>query len=73
MREDAKLYLTGHGSRVRGIRVSTVNDSHAEAAVQQGRGGPSGEMILQLRHGVWHESFPREQRILLRTSAQASA
>ncbi len=57
IREDAKLYLTGRGWQVSAIRVSTANRNYAKAAVQQGREGPGGEMILQLRHGIWHEAF----------------
>src|ERR1035438_2551299 len=57
IRADAKLYLKGRGWRVRGIRVSTVNGHYARAAVQQGRNGPGGEMIVWLRHGIWHEVF----------------
>jgi hypothetical protein len=57
IREDAKLYLHGPGWRVSGIRVSTVGDHYAKAAVQQGRQGAAGEMILHLRHGIWHEAF----------------
>jgi hypothetical protein len=57
IRQDAVLYLEGHGWRVKGIRVSTVNQSYAKAAVQQGQRGPAGEMILHLRHGIWHEAF----------------
>ena len=57
IREDAKLYLTGRGWQVSGIRVSTVRDHYAKAAVQQGQRGPAGEMILHLRHGIWHEVF----------------
>jgi hypothetical protein len=57
IREDAKLYLRGNGWRVSGIRVSTVSDHYAKAAVQQGQRGPAGEMILHLRHGIWHEAF----------------
>lgn len=57
IRQDAMLYLEGHGWQVRGIRISTVNHSYAKAAVQQGKGGPAGEMILHLRHGIWHEAF----------------
>jgi hypothetical protein len=57
IRQDAPLYLEGHGWRVSGIRVSTVSQSYAKAAVQQGRSGPAGEMILHLRHGIWHEAF----------------
>jgi hypothetical protein len=57
IREDAKLYLKGRGWRVSGIRVSTVSDHYGKAAVQQGQRGPAGEMILHLRHGIWHEAF----------------
>jgi hypothetical protein len=57
IRQDAPLYLEGRGWRVSGIRVSTVSQSYAKAAVQQGRSGPAGEMILHLRHGIWHEAF----------------
>jgi hypothetical protein len=57
IREGAGLYLNGPGWRVRGIRVSTVSSHYAKAAVQQGRAGPGGEMILRLRHGIWHEAF----------------
>jgi hypothetical protein len=57
IRTDAKLYLQGRGWSVSGIRVSTVNDHYAKAAVQQGRNGPGGEMILGLRHGIWHDFF----------------
>jgi hypothetical protein len=57
IRQDAQLYLHGHGWRVRGIRVSTVSNHYAKAAVQQGLRGPGGEMILRLRHGIWHEAF----------------
>ena len=57
IRANAKLYLEGRGWRVSGIRVSTVNGHYAKAAVQQGRSGPGGEMILLLRHGIWHEVF----------------
>lgn len=57
IRADAKLYLTGRGWKVSGIRVSSVNGSYAKAAVQQGQRGPAGEMILHLRHGIWHEVF----------------
>lgn len=57
IRTDAKLDLQGRGWRVSAIRVSTVNGHYAKAAVQQGQNGPGGEMILLLRHGIWHESF----------------
>jgi hypothetical protein len=57
IRADARLYLQGSGWRVSGIRISTVNGNYAKAAVQQGRYGPGGEMILRLRHGIWHEVF----------------
>src|SRR5437899_2054250 len=57
IREDAKLYLTGGGWHVSGIRVSTVSSHYAKASVRQGREGPGGEMILRLRHGIWHEAF----------------
>jgi len=57
IRDNAKLYLQGGGWRVSGIRVSTVNGHYAKAAVQQGRNGAGGEMILFLRHGIWHEVF----------------
>jgi hypothetical protein len=57
IREDAKLYLQGPGWRVSGIRVSSVSGHYAKAAVQQGQRGPAGEMILHLRHGIWHEAF----------------
>jgi hypothetical protein len=57
IRTDAKLYLHGRNWRVSGIRVSTVNGLYAKAAVQQGRNGPGGEMLLRLRHGIWHEVF----------------
>jgi hypothetical protein len=57
IRQDAPLYLEGRGWRVSGIRVSTVSQSYAKAAVQQGQRGPAGEMILHLRHGIWHEAF----------------
>jgi hypothetical protein len=57
IRTDAKLYLRGRGWRVSAIRVSTVNGQYASAAVQQGQNGPGGEMILLLRHGIWHEVF----------------
>ena len=57
IRTDAKLYLQGRGWRVNGIRLSTVNGRYATAAVQQGKSGPGGEMILLLRHGIWHEIF----------------
>jgi hypothetical protein len=42
---------------VSAIRVSAVNSSYAKAAVQKGQRGPAGEMILRLRHGIWHEAF----------------
>jgi hypothetical protein len=57
IRQDAPLYLEGRGWRVSGIRVSTVSQNYAKAAVQQGQRGPAGEMILHLRHGIWHEAF----------------
>jgi len=57
IRTDAKLDLQGRGWRVNGIRVSTVDGHYATAAVQQGANGPGGEMILLLRHGIWHEVF----------------
>jgi hypothetical protein len=57
IRAGAKLDLHGRGWQVSGIRVSTVNGHYASASVQQGRNGPGGEMILQLRHGIWHEAF----------------
>jgi hypothetical protein len=57
IRQDAVLYLEGHGWQVSGIRVSTVDRSYSKAAVQKGRRGPAGEMILHLRHGIWHEAF----------------
>jgi hypothetical protein len=57
IRQDAVLYLEGHGWQVTGIRVSTVNHSYAKAAVQRGQHGPTGEMVLHLRHGIWHEAF----------------
>lgn len=57
IRGDATLYLEGHGWQVRSIRISTVDRNYAKAAVQQGQRGPSGEMILRLRHGIWHEAF----------------
>ncbi|HEX4837604.1 MAG TPA: hypothetical protein VFV03_03650 [Solirubrobacteraceae bacterium] len=40
-----------------GIRVSTVSSHYAKAAVRRGGKGPAGEMILHLRHGIWHEAF----------------
>jgi hypothetical protein len=57
IRQDAPLYLEGRGWRVSGIRVSSVSQNYAKAAVQQGQRGPAGEMILHLRHGIWHEAF----------------
>lgn len=54
---DAKLYLQGSGWRISGIRVSTVNTDYAKAAVLQTGSGAAGEMILELRHGIWHELF----------------
>ena len=57
IRAGALLSLQGHGWRVSGVRVSTVSSHYAKAAVQQGRNGPAGEMILRLRHGIWHQSF----------------
>jgi hypothetical protein len=57
IRAGALLSLQGSGWRVSGIRVSSVSSHYAKAAVQQGRGGPVGEMILRLRHGIWHQSF----------------
>lgn len=57
IRTDAKLTLHGRGWQVSGIRVSTVSDHYAKAAVQEGRNGPAGEMILHLRHGIWHQAF----------------
>ena len=42
IRQDATLYLEGRGWQVRGIRVSTVNQSYAKAAVRQGQRGPAG-------------------------------
>jgi hypothetical protein len=57
IREDAMLYLEGHGWQVGGIRVSTLNRSYSRAAVHQGQRGPAGVMILHLRHGIWHEAF----------------
>jgi hypothetical protein len=57
IRAGALLSLQGHGWRVSGVRVSTVSSHYAKAAVQQGRNGPGGEMILRLRHGIWHQSF----------------
>jgi hypothetical protein len=57
IRQDAPLYLEGHGWSVSAIRVSTVSRSYAKAAVHKGRSGPAGEMILHLRHGIWHEAF----------------
>lgn len=57
IRQDAKLYLSGRGWRVSGIRVSRVSSHYAKAAVRQGAEGPAGEMILYLRHGIWHEVF----------------
>jgi hypothetical protein len=57
IKTDAKLYLSGRGWQVSGIRISTVDGHYAKAAVQQGRNGPGGEMILRLRHGIWHELF----------------
>lgn len=57
IREDAKLYLKGRGWQVSGIRVSTVSDHYAKASVRKGQAGPAGEMILHLRHGIWHEAF----------------
>jgi hypothetical protein len=57
IRKDAKLYLEGRGWLVSAIRVSTVRNGYAKAAVRQGRRGPGGEMILHLRHGIWHEVF----------------
>ncbi|MGC2372974.1 MAG: hypothetical protein WA484_03775 [Solirubrobacteraceae bacterium] len=57
IRQDAPLYLEGRGWQVSGIRVSTVSQSYAKAAVQKGRSGTAGEMILHLRHGIWHEAF----------------
>jgi len=55
IRQDAPLYLEGRGWRVSGM--STVSQNYAKAAVQQGQRGPAGEMILHLRHGIWHEAF----------------
>jgi hypothetical protein len=57
IRQDATLYLEGSGWRVSAIRISTVDQSYAKAAVKQGRLGPAGEMILHLRHGIWHDAF----------------
>lgn len=57
IKASAKLYLHGGGWHVGGIRVSSVDVRYAKAAVQQGRSGPGGEMILFLRHGIWHELF----------------
>jgi hypothetical protein len=57
IRADVPLYLTGGGWHVSGIRISTVNSHYAKAAVQQGRNGAGGEMILFLRHGIYHEVF----------------
>ena len=57
IRAGAKLDLQGRGWRVSGIRVSTVNGHYASAAVQQGQNGPGGEMVLLLRHGIWHQVF----------------
>jgi hypothetical protein len=57
IRAGALLSLQGRGWHVSGIRVSTANDHYAKAAVQQGRNGPAGEMILRLRHGIWHQTF----------------
>jgi hypothetical protein len=57
IRKDAKLYLEGRGWLVSAIRVSTVRRRYAKAAVRRGRSGPRGEMILHLRHGIWHEVF----------------
>jgi hypothetical protein len=39
------------------ILVSTVNEGYGKAAVQEGHAGPAGEMILHLRHGIWHDAF----------------
>jgi hypothetical protein len=55
--ESAKLYLEGKGWHVSGIRISTVNGHYAKAAVRQAGYGPGGQMILLLRHGIWHEVF----------------
>jgi hypothetical protein len=57
IREDAKLDLTGGGWRVSAIRVSTVSSNYAKAAVQKGHAGPAGEVIMHLRHGIWHVAF----------------
>jgi hypothetical protein len=57
IRQDAVLYLEGHGWQVSAIRVSTVSRSYSRAAVRQGQRGPAGVMILHLRHGIWHEAF----------------
>jgi hypothetical protein len=57
IRQDAPLYLQGRGWRVSAIRVSTVSAHYAKAAVQHGQRGPAGEMILYLRHGIWHDAF----------------
>src|ERR1700682_6121023 len=57
IRAGAKLDLQGRGWGVSAIRVSKVNGDYASAAVQQGQNGPGGEMILLLRHGIWHEVF----------------
>jgi hypothetical protein len=57
IRQDAVLYLEGHGWGVGAIRVSTVNKAYSRAAVHQGQHGPAGVMVLHLRHGIWHEAF----------------
>jgi hypothetical protein len=54
IRASALFYLRGKGWIVSGIRVSTANGNYAKAAVHQGANGPGGEMILNLRHGIWH-------------------
>src|SRR5437588_7939314 len=53
----ALLSLQGSGWRVSHIRVSTVSSHYSKAAVQQGANGAAGEMILKLRHGIWHQIF----------------
>jgi hypothetical protein len=57
IRTGALLSLHGRGWHVSGIRVSTVNNHYSKAAVAQGHSGPAGEMILRLRHGIWHQAF----------------
>ena len=39
------------------LTISRVGERRLGCAACAGRSGPAGEMILHLRHGIWHEAF----------------